>query len=176
MQRPKWSQVALFVPLATVVGFGAAPPAADRVSGLISRTYVIVEDTDLVGDVTCDVTGGPCFSFGASGVRLRLNGFSITGKADPATACGGAITAAENGVFTNGQNNVVVSGPGVVQRFRQHGIAVTGSRDVQVENIVSSTNCAAGVFVAATSFGTIVEGNVAIRNGATAPGASCGGV
>jgi hypothetical protein len=31
---------------------------------------VLVEDTDLVDDVTCDVSG-PCFSFGASGIQLR---------------------------------------------------------------------------------------------------------
>jgi hypothetical protein len=30
--------------------------AADRVSGNITRTFVIVEDTDLIGDVTCDVS------------------------------------------------------------------------------------------------------------------------
>ena len=55
--------------LAAVVAVGSAPSAADSVSGLITRTYMIVEDTDLTGDVTCDVTGAPCFSFGASGVH-----------------------------------------------------------------------------------------------------------
>ena len=176
MQRLRWSQVAGLVPLAALVGFGSAPATTDRVSGLITSTYVIVEDTDLAGDVTCDVTGAPCLSFGASGVRLRLNGFSITGKADPVTACGGAVTAAEAGIATSNQNDVVISGPGLVQRFRQHGVWVAGSRDVRVENIVASTNCAAGVFVAANSFGALIEGNVAVRNGATAPGFSCGGV
>ena len=63
---------------------------AHQVSGTLTRTYVIVEDTDLVGDVTCDVGSNPCFSFGASGVELRLNSFTISGKADPVTGCGGA--------------------------------------------------------------------------------------
>ena len=176
MQRPAWSALAVFVFLALVLGFGSVLLAGDSVSGLITRTYVIVEDTDLTGDVTCDVTGAPCFSFGAAGVELRLNGFSITGKADAITACGGAVTAGEGGISTNNQNEVTVRGPGLVQRFRQHGVWVAGSRDARVENITASTNCAAGVFVAANSFGTIVEGNVAIRNGATAAGFSCGGV
>jgi hypothetical protein len=175
MHRRKWSQLAVFVPLAAMFGFGSAPSAADSVSGLITRTYVIVEDTDLTGDVTCDVTGAPCFSFGASGVQLRLNGFTITGKADSFTACAGAaLTANEGGVYTNNQNNVVVNGPGLVQRFRQHGVWVAGSQDTRVENLTASTNCGSGVFIAANSFGTLVEGITSVRNGSAA--ASCGGV
>ena len=165
----------VFIPLAVVVGVGSAPLTADTVSGLITRTYVIVEDTDLTGDVTCDVTGAPCFSFAASGVELRLNGFTITGKADPATACAGAaLTANEGGVFTNNQSAVVVRGPGLVQRFRQHGIWVGGSQDARVENLTASTNCGSGVFIAANAFGTLVEGITSVRNGSAA--APCGGV
>ncbi|MEO7135707.1 MAG: hypothetical protein ABI024_15990 [Vicinamibacterales bacterium] len=165
----------VFVALAASLGFGSAPSAADSVSGLITRTYVIVEDTDLTGDVTCDVTGAACFSFGASGVQLRLNGFTITGKADSFTACSGAaLTAGEGGIATNNQNMVMVSGPGLVQRFRQHGVWVGGSRDSRVENLTASTNCGSGVFIAANSVGTLVEGVTAVRNGSAA--AACGGV
>ena len=175
MQRRSWPRMGVFVPLAAVVGFGSAPSAADSVSGLITRTYVIVEDTDLTGDVTCDVTAAPCFSFGAPGVELRLNGFSITGKADAVTACAGAaLTANEGGIFTNNQGRVTVRGPGLVQRFRQHGVWVGGSQDVRVENITASTNCGSGVFIAANSFGTLVEGITSVRNGSAA--APCGGV
>jgi hypothetical protein len=142
---------------------------------VITRTYVIVEDTDLTGDVTCDVTGAPCFSFGAPGVQLRLNGFTITGKADPVTACAGAaLTANEGGISTNSQSRVAVRGPGLVQRFRQHGVWVLGSQDARVENLTSSTNCGSGVFIAANAFGTLVEGITSVRNGSAA--ASCGGV
>ena len=175
MPRTGWSRLSLFIPLAVVVGVGSAPSAADSVSGLITRTYVIVEDTDLTGDVTCDVTGAPCFSFGAPGVELRLNGFSITGKADAVTACTGAgQTANEAGILTNNQPGVTVRGPGLVQRFRNHGVFVTGSQDARVENLTASTNCASGVFIAANAFGTLVEGITAVRNGS--PTAPCGGV
>ena len=175
MQRRNWPLIAVFVSLSATLGFGSAPSAADSVSGLLTRTYVIVEDTDLAGDVTCDVTGAPCFSFGAPGVELRLNGFTITGKADPVTACAGAaLTAAEGGILTNNQNGVTVRGPGLVQRFRQHGVWVAGSRDVRVENLTASTNCGSGVFIAANSFGTLVEGTTSVRNGSAA--APCGGV
>jgi hypothetical protein len=175
MQRRTWPQLALFVSLAATLVFGSAPSAADSVSGVITRTYVIVEDTDLTGDVACDVTGAACFSFGAPGVELRLNGFTITGKADPVTACAGAaLTANEGGIFTNNQSRVTVRGPGLVQRFRQHGVWVAGSQDVRVENLTASTNCGSGVFIAANSFGTLVEGITTVRNGSAA--APCGGV
>jgi hypothetical protein len=175
MHRPRLLKPVMFVALA-VVGFGSAPSAADRVSGLITRTYVIVEDTDVTGDVTCDVAGAPCFAFGAANVELRLNGFTISGRADAVTGCGGAATAAESGVNTGQQNGVKILGPGVIQRFRFHGVQVAGSRDVRVENITASTNCAAGIFVNGVSFGAFIQGNVAVRNGSTMPGFTCGGV
>ena len=160
--------------IAAAVIFGSTLRAADEVSGLITRTYTIVEDTDLTGDVVCDVAAGtPCFSFGASNVELRLNGFTITGKADPNIACGGTLIANENGVATSGQRSVSVRGPGLIQRFRTHGVAVS-SNDVRVQDITASTNCGSGVFIAATAFGTLVEGIVSVRNGST--GASCGGI
>jgi hypothetical protein len=149
---------------------------ADQVSGLISRTYVLVEDTDLIGDVTCDVVNSACFSFGAPGIQLRLNGFTITGRADPITGCAGGIVPAEFGILTNGQNNVQVRGPGLVQRFRNSGVFVTGSTGARVADLTASTNCGSGIHIAGTSFETVVEGNVTVRNGSTNPGASCGGI
>jgi hypothetical protein len=160
--------------LAAAVVFGSSVRAADEVSGLITRTYTIVENADLTGDVVCDVGSNPCFAFGASGVELRLNGFTITGRADLVTACGGVMFPGEVGVTTNGRSNVGVRGPGVVQRFRNQGIAVVGSTDARVENLTTSTHCASGVFVTATSFGTLVEGVLSVRNGAA--GGSCGGI
>jgi hypothetical protein len=151
--------------------------AADDVVGVLTRTYVIVEDTDLVGDVACDVGSSPCFSFGASGVELRLNGFRITGKADPVTGCGGANFPNEFGVTTNGHHNVTVRGPGSLERFRNFAVTVTGgSRNARIEGITASTSCTAGIRVTAAAFDTLVEGNTVVRNGSTAPGAACGGI
>lgn len=154
-----------------------SPASADRVSGLLTRTYMIVEDTDLVGDVTCDVGNNlPCFSFGASNVELRLNGYTITGRADAITGCGGAAFAGEAAVTTNNMTGVGVRGPGMIQRFRGDGVTVAGSRDARVENLTVSTNCMSGVRVLATSFGTLVQGNVSVRNGSSMPGLLCGGI
>ena len=171
MTRSRWLST-----IATVVAmsFVESTAWADRVSGLLTRTYVLVEDTDLVGDVTCDVTGSPCFSFGAPGIQLRLNGFTITGKADPVTGCAGTRPQPEFGITTNGQSHVQVRGPGLVQRFRNNGVFVTGSTGARVYDLNSSTNCGSGILIAATSFETIVEGNLAVRNGSTE--APCGGI
>ena len=162
---------------AAAVALGVSARAADEISGVVTRTYMIVEDTDLTGDVVCDVAANTsCFAFGASGVELRLNGFTITGKADANTACAGTLIAGENGITTNSRNNVLVRGPGLVQRFRTHGVAVQGSTDTHIQDLTASTNCGAGVFIAATSFGTLVEGITSVRNGSTSAGASCGGI
>jgi parallel beta-helix repeat protein len=160
----------------TVVSFGSTA-GADRVSGVLTRTYVIVEDTDLAGDVTCNVGSNPCFSFGASGVELRLNGFTMTGQADPVTACGGATFANEAGILTSGMHNVTVRGPGVVQRFRRWGVHVGGgSTNARIEGITASSNCASGIFADGIAFGTLVQGNVAVRNGSGTGGVRAGGI
>ena len=160
--------------LTAIAFFESTAWAADRVSGLITRTYVIVEDTELVGDVTCDVGSSACFSFGASNVELRLNGFTITGKADAVTGCGGETFPAEVGIATNRSSNVSVRGPGLLQRFRSHGVRVFGSTNARIVLLTVSTNCAAGIFVAGNSFGTLVEGNIAVRTGSST--FTCGGI
>jgi hypothetical protein len=151
--------------------------AADEVSGVITRTYVIVENTDLIGDVVCDVANNTaCFSFGAPNVELRLNGFSITGRGDATTGCGGGFANGEAGVITNSQAGVSVRGPGLIQRFRGDGVTVGGSTNATVQDLTLSTNCMSGVRVLATSFGTLVQANVAVRNGSSNPNLLCGGI
>lgn len=171
------------VSLPMVIVLGAPMGAVDRVSGVITRTYVIVEDTELAGNVTCAVDSGPCFSFGAPGVELKLNGFTMTGKADPVTGCGGALDpnrvgafSGETGVTTNGQPRVSVRGPGLIERFRLHGVLVTGSTGARVELLTTATNCGSGILVHATAFETLIQDNVSVRNGSTLPGFTCGGI
>src|SRR6266496_2592192 len=87
--------------------------SAEDISGFITTTRTIRENSKLVGDVTCTVTGAPCIAFGAAGLTLDLNGFTMTGRADPATACfGGAATGmgGEFGIFVNGVDNVTIRG------------------------------------------------------------------
>jgi len=60
----------------------ASSAHAGDIGGTISSTLTITEDSQLVDDVTCTVTGAPCIAIGAPKVTLELNGFTITGQAD----------------------------------------------------------------------------------------------
>jgi hypothetical protein len=151
---------------------GAA--AADDLSGLITSTRIITQDSRLVGNVTCMVTGAPCISFGAPRISLRLNGFMLTGPADPTNGCSGGFTANEQGISSAGQPDVEVRGPGIVQRFRGDGVLFVGSIGGKVEAITATTNCQSGIRVAATASRIVISSNISVRNGTTM--APCGGI
>jgi hypothetical protein len=149
--------------------------AAD-IGGTISSTLTITEDSQLVDDVTCSVTGAACIAFGAAGVTLDLNGFTMTGRADPATACFGGATAGtggEFGIFVNGFSNVTIRGPGLVQRFRAQGIQMNNSSGSTIRDVTSSTNCASG-FQVNNGSNNLLENNVSVRN--AHPVSPCGGI
>lgn len=159
----------------TLLGLPVAASAED-ISGVINTTRVIRDDSRLVGNVTCTVTGAPCISFGAPRISLRLEGFMMTGQADPNTGCGGALQAGEMGISSNGQDDVGIRGPGVVQRFRSDGVFFTGTLRGKVEGITVTTNCQSGIRVAATARQITIEANIAVRNGNTQPNLACGGI
>jgi hypothetical protein len=102
-----------------------------------------------------------------------LNGFTMTGRADPQTGCSGISIANEVGIEANAQSNAAVVGPGVVQQFRSHGVRLLNSTGVKVTGVTMSTNCSSGIIVQGGSLNE-VEGNTAIRNGNL--GAPCGGI
>src|SRR5258707_13269637 len=60
---------------------------ATDISGTISTTLTIFDDSELEGDVTCTVADAPCIAFGAPGIKVRLNGFTITVSAEPPNCC-----------------------------------------------------------------------------------------
>jgi hypothetical protein len=147
-------------------------PGAD-IGGTISTTLTITEDSQLVDDVTCSVTGAACIVIGAAHVTLELNGFTMTGQADPQTGCSGAGTGGENGIDVNTQIGVQVRGPGLVKQFRGFGIRLQNSKGVTVTGVTVSTSCFSGIFVNGGS-DNFLDRNVAVRNGhGTNP---CGGI
>ena len=152
----------------------AGTASASDIRGTISSTLTITDNSQLVGNVTCTVTGAPCITFGAPGIALKLNGFSLTGQGDAATGCAGAQVAGESGILVNGLRGVVIQGPGVVQRFRFEGIQIAGgSSRVLVTQVTASTNCRSGIFVGASSDNDI-EANISVRNGNGSN--PCGGI
>jgi hypothetical protein len=59
------------VAFSLVLFVGAGIAQAEDISGPIAVTKTIFEDSQLVGDVTCTMTDGPCIDFGASHITLR---------------------------------------------------------------------------------------------------------
>jgi hypothetical protein len=173
---PRFTRRVLAGFVGTVLGLSAGTASAEDISGLISTTRVLREHSRLVGNVTCMVTGAPCISFGAPRITLRLEGFTMTGQADPNTGCGGVLQAGEMGISTGGQDDIEIRGPGVVQRFRADGIFFTGTFRGKVEDITVTTNCQSGIRVAATASQIAITGNIAVRNGNTQAGLACGGI
>jgi hypothetical protein len=133
--RPKWksqqiqedkmmnrlttlSNVTAFV--FTLFVFAATGQATD-ISGTISSTLTISNDSRLVGDVNCSVAllKSPCIVFGANGITLSLQGHTITGPVvDPPTNCSLPTDSTFGvGIEVNGKNDVTIQGPGVIQNF-----------------------------------------------------------
>jgi hypothetical protein len=161
-----------FVLATSLVFLEGAAGAAD-ISGTISTTMAITGDTRLVGDVTCTVSGAPCLDITASNVTLDLNGFSLTGLADPQTGCAGSANSGpEQGIRILNQTGVTIHGPGIVQRFRVHGIIINASTGTTITGVTTSTNCASGILIGGDS--NVIENNISIANGNL--GSPCGGI
>jgi hypothetical protein len=151
------------------------PAQGTEISGTISTTLTIFDDSELVGDVTCTVADAPCIKFGAPDITLTLNGFTITGRANPPTNCTNTKEfAPEDGILVAGQHDVAVLGPGLVQKFRRFGIFLSGSTKAKVKLVTSSDNCFSGIQVSGATDSDI-ERNVSVRNASGSAGFSCGG-
>lgn len=164
----------------------STPAAAEDIGGVISTTKVILEDSRLVDNVTCTTTTTPCIQFGAPNVSLRLQGFTITGPANPddTTTCNPTSAAPFSDGISNGtsaansQPGVQIIGPGMVQKFKRHGILIVGaagvSTNVTVKDVTSHHNCFSGLLTNLMT-GSTIEGIVSVRNAANSGPATCGG-
>ena len=122
----------------------ASPPHAvlqETISGTITATRTITQNARLTGDVTCTVNAAPCIQFGASGLTLNLNGFTITGQGDPSTGCQSSRVTNEDGIALMNQADEAIQGPGLVQRFKADGILLLNSTRNLVARVTTSTNC-----------------------------------
>ena len=166
--------VTLFVLQCSALVFSAASARAMDISGTISSTLTITDNSKLVGDVTCTVVGAPCITFSVSGLTLDLNGYNMVGLGDAATGCSGSQTANEAGIFVNMLANVVIRGPGVVTQFRNAGIWLVGANGGTVSGVTTSTNCLSGILIGGNSSNNLIENNTSIRNGNLSN--PCGGI
>jgi len=148
----------------------ATPAEAIQISGTISSTLTITDNSELVGDVTCTVAGAPCITFGAPGVNLRLNGFTVTGTSAGCTPA----TKSDDGIDVIGLSDVAILGPGLVQAFVGFGIFLFGDSKVRVEQVTISDSCFSGIFLGDTT-DSDVEKNTSVRNSKGSENGPCGG-
>jgi hypothetical protein len=156
---------------------------AEDISGPIVVTKTIFEDSQLVGDVACAPTATPCIDFGASDIKLRLNGFTMTGPAEPdnpasPNSCPSVQPANADGIRILNQTHAQILGPGMVQSFRRHGILIVGTVDIstkaRVSHITSHQNCFSGLLMNGVS-DSMIEDNVSVRNASNSGNSPCGG-
>jgi hypothetical protein len=141
---------ASFGALPGMVLLGTGVAQATDITGTIPSTLTITTDSQLTGNVICGVTtANPCIKFGNPGIKLKLNGFSMTGqgKRDSCTLTEGPGGApGQSGIDTNGKKNVSIEGPGVVTRFNDIGIVVSGNNS-SVQGVAITSSCREGIRV-----------------------------
>jgi len=175
MNQPFFRRIALVALVSFALLFFAGHTSATEIGGMISSTLTIMDDSELTGDVSCTVSKAPCIKFGAPDITLRLNGFTITGQANPPTNCTHfpAPFDPEDGITTASQSNVVILGPGLVRNFARMGILLSGSSHVRVEHVTAADNCFSGILVSGATDSDIAH-NVSVRNFGF-DGTACGG-
>jgi len=157
---------------------------ATDISGNITSTMTIFDDSQLVGDVNCnvplttaDANGvASCIAFGASHITLHLNGHTLTGPANPPTNCSLPSDSKFGvGIYVNGQTDVKVKGPGVIQHFQRWGILLLSSTEVTVGRVTATRNCWSGMQTIGVSDSHFEE-DVWANNAVGSNGTPCGGI
>ena len=179
---PRRITLSVFCVFAHLVCGARAKPT--DISGTISTTLVIYDDSELSGDVTCAVPvtnpgPNPCISFGADHIRLRLNGHTITGPVTPPTGCSHEVDKMFGvGIAVLDRTDVKIEGPGIIQHFERWGILVglTGhpNSGVTVKKVTADHNCWSGMQTFSTSDSNFEE-NVFTSDSGGSNGAGCGG-
>ena len=163
-------QFALAVLAFSFVLLCAERTTATEISGTISTTLTIFDDSKLVGDVTCAVDSGPCILIAASHVKLSLNGFTLAGTIAGCTPS----TSADDGVDVIGLSDVAIFGPGLIQGFGGFGIFLLQDTGVKIERVTITDSCFSGIILVATTDSDI-EKNVSVRNSMGSENGPCGG-
>jgi hypothetical protein len=150
---------------AFVAGSGVAK--ATTVPSTISTTLTITTDSKLTTDVNCAVTvaGTPCIQFGAPGIKLSLNGHTMTGNGVRGNSFCNNPYLGEDGVNTNGKNGVVIQGPGIIRRFNGRGITVSGSYST-VQGVTVISSCYEGIAI--TPYNNVSPSNDLVENNSIA--------
>jgi nitrous oxidase accessory protein NosD len=158
------------VSLLGLIIFAAPSQAAEtKISGTISTTLTLTQDGELVGNVMCSVVGGPCIAFGAQNIKLRLNGFTMTGTIPGCTVA----TSSNDGIDVT-MNDVTILGPGLIQKFGGAGVLLLSESGAKVRGITVTDSCFSGILLVGATDSEI-EGNTSVRNAMGSEDNPCGG-
>jgi hypothetical protein len=187
MRHSKWFLVLLAMIVAAVpavlIGSGAARGHGgdNEICGPIASTLVITENSRLTCDVDCFELDSPCIQFGRSHIKLRLNGFKLTGPANPPdlTNCRTPASFLPADGIHSTFDHVTIEGPGLVQKMARHGIALFATapdfvEHATVKKLVSHQNCFSGIWLVRVSDSRIDQ-VVSARNSAASQHFPCGG-
>jgi parallel beta-helix repeat protein len=184
MNRFPPNRMAIAALAALVILVCAERAQATDISGTITSTLTISDHSQLVGDVNCnvpltaaDANGvAPCIAFGSDHIKLKLNGHTISGPVVPPTGC--SLLTDPNfgvGIFVNGNRDVEVEGPGVIQYFERWGLLLQSASHVTIRKVTANRNCWSGMQTFSTSDSNFEE-DIWINNAAGSNGAPCGGI
>ena len=123
---------------------GVAPVLASDLCG-----STVITDLILDHDLTCTGNG---LIVGADGIKINLNGHTITGP--------GSSIALVRGISLNQRNSVLIQG-GTIRNF-ESGVFVANSSEITIKEILFTEN-REGVFLNGSSASTVKE-NTAWRN------------
>jgi hypothetical protein len=177
-------RIIVFFAVMSALVLCAGRTSAMEISGTISSTLTIYDNSELTGDVICTVMptmagSNPCIAFGADHITLRLNGHTITGPVTPPTGCSLPSDSMFGvGIAAIDRTDVKLEGPGIVRHFHRWGILIglTGhpSSRVAVKGMTADHNCWSGMQTFATTDSTF-EKNTFVDDAGGSNGASCGG-
>ena len=136
------------------------PVGATDISGRITSTLTITENSKLVGNVSCPFNQ-ICIQFGADNIKLNLNGYTIDGG----TVCDQNITFPiyTNHLSTNKKQGVSIEGPGMIGstgNFLSVGIVVNGNNS-SVRGVTVVNTCGSGISI--NGSGNTVKGNTLVQ-------------
>jgi len=167
--------------IALALSLGPGRAQANDISGKISSTLTVTEDSRLVSDVTCtvEVVKAPCIVIGAKHVKLSLNGHTLTGPVNPLTNLSSCSIPAPGpfgvGIQVAGQTDVEIEGPGIIQNFQRWGIFLASSSHMTVRRVTAALNCWSGMQLFGVSDSKFEE-NHWVNNAVGSGGAPCGGI
>lgn len=153
---------------------GSGSARAVDLCGDIGATVPLFENSQLVCDVRCHTQTTPCVQFMVSGIKLAFNGHTMTGPAEPPAACGSGGGLAD-GISSRGLTDIVIEGPGLIQKFNRHGILLFQNTKATVKKLTSHLNCFSGLQVSGTT-DSLVEEFVSVRNASASGVLPCGGI